>query len=76
MLKREKNANQNYFKKTYGRFESYISYMIAQQLQLLITLVILLPQVLILLFQFPQFISYPFFYPRCFRFHLPGVLQP
>lgn len=73
MLKREKNVDHIKIK-TYRRFESNISYMIAQQLELLVTLVVLLPQVLILLFQFPQFISDPFFYPRCFRFHLPGVL--
>lgn len=75
MLKREKNVDHIKIK-TYRRFESDISYMIAQQLELLVTLVVLLPQVLILLFQFPQFISDPFFYPRRFRFHLPGVLQP
>lgn len=76
MLERETNVNHKYSKTTYGRFESDIGNMIAQQFELLITLVVLLSQVLILLFQFSQFIGDPFFYPRCFRFHLPGVLQP
>lgn len=61
---------------TYRWFKSDIGYMIAQQFKLLIALVVLFPQMLILLFQFSQFVSDPFFYPRCFRFHLPGVLQP
>lgn len=42
MLKREKNVT-DYSKKTYGRFESNISYMIAQQFELLVTLVVLFP---------------------------------
>lgn len=49
--------------------------MIPQQLQLLITFVILLPQVLILLLQFSQLIGHPFLYPRGFRLDLPRVLE-
>lgn len=63
-------------RETHRWFESDVGYMIAQQLQLLVTLVVLFSQVLVLLFEFPQLVSDPFLYPRCLRLYLPGVLQP
>lgn len=55
--------------------ESNISYVVAQQFQLLIALVVLLPEVLVLLLQLAQFISDPLLDSSCFRLDLPSVLQ-
>lgn len=48
----------------------------SQQLQLLVALVVLLPQVLVLRFQVPQFVGHPFLDARRFGLDHFGVLEP
>lgn len=60
---------------THRWFQADVRYVVPQELQLLVALVVLLAQMLVLLLQLPQLIRHPFLDPRGFRLDLPRVLK-
>lgn len=74
-LKRRVSCREYPYGNTHRWFQADVRYVVPQELQLLIALVVLFPQMLVLLLQLPQLIRHPFLDPRGFRLDLPRVLK-